>query len=39
VTRRPGTLLQRLGWFVLLWLAGVLCVTVVGYVIRLFIGP
>lgn len=29
--------LSRLGWFVGLWLAGVLTITVVGYAIRLVI--
>ena len=32
----PGTL-QRLAWFVALWIAGVLAVTAVGLVIRMFL--
>lgn len=30
----PGPVWQRIGWFVLLWLAGVACVASVGLVIR-----
>jgi hypothetical protein len=31
-------LAQRLGWFVLLWVAGVVAVAAVGWIIRLFLG-
>jgi hypothetical protein len=30
---------RRVAWFVALWVAGVLCVTAVGLVIRLFLAP
>ena len=35
-TRRPGinSLLQRIGWFVLLWLAGIAAVGIVAFLIR-----
>ena len=32
-----GTRLKRVGWFIGLWLSGVLAVTAVGLVIRLFL--
>ncbi len=34
---KQGSLWQRLGWFALLWTAGVLAVGTVGYVIRLWL--
>lgn len=34
----PRSRVKRLGWFVALWAAGVLAVTVVAYAIRLVIG-
>ncbi|MCL3883190.1 DUF2474 family protein [Marivita sp. GX14005] len=33
----PGSLLRRLGWFVLLWLGGVAAVGAVAYILRLWI--
>lgn len=38
MVRRPGNFRSRLGWFFGLWLTGVLCVTAVGYGIRLWLG-
>ena len=35
----PAQWLHRWGWFVGLWIAGVLVVTAVGLVIRLFLVP
>lgn len=37
--RRRHPLVARLGWFVLLWAAGVGAVGAIGYVIRLWLGP
>lgn len=35
----PASTLARLGWFVLLWLGGVLAITLVGLAIRAAIMP
>jgi hypothetical protein len=35
----PGRTARRLGWFLLLWLAGVATVGLVSFVLRTWIGP
>ena len=35
----PTSALERVGWFVLLWLGGVATVTAVGYAIRVAVMP
>jgi hypothetical protein len=37
--RKTGSIAQRLLWFVALWAGGVTSVTLVSYVLRLWIAP
>jgi hypothetical protein len=35
----PRRVVRRLGWFLLLWLAGVAAVALVSFILRFWIGP